>query len=72
VSLETVERAACSGIVVPVLFGSEAQALDVGRERRLFTTRQRTALATRDGGCRFPGCERPPSWTEAHHIRHWA
>jgi hypothetical protein len=19
----------------------------------------------------FPGCERPPSWTEAHHIRHW-
>lgn len=19
----------------------------------------------------FPGCERPPFWTEAHHIRHW-
>ena len=19
-----------------------------------------------------PGCDRPPSWTEAHHIQHWA
>jgi hypothetical protein len=43
----------------------------VGREQRLFTARQRIALAARDGGCRWPGCDRPPSWTEAHHIRHW-
>jgi hypothetical protein len=20
----------------------------------------------------WPGCERPPSWTEAHHTRRWA
>ncbi len=71
VSLETVERIACSGAVIPVVFGSDGQPLDVGREQRLFTRRQRVALATRDGGCRFPGCDRPPSWTEAHHIRHW-
>ena len=19
-----------------------------------------------------PGCDRPPSWTEAHHVKHWA
>jgi hypothetical protein len=45
--------------------------LNVGREQRLFTARQRAALAVRDGGCRFPGCKKPPSWTEAHHVDHW-
>jgi predicted restriction endonuclease len=32
----------------------------------------RTALGLRDGGCRFPGCDRPLEWTDGHHIRHWA
>ena len=25
----------------------------------------------RDGGCTFPGCDRPPGWTQAHHVIHW-
>jgi hypothetical protein len=25
----------------------------------------------RDGGCVFPGCDRPLSWCEAHHLVHW-
>jgi len=45
--------------------------LDVGREARLFTPRQRIALAIRDGGCMWRGCERPPSYCEAHHIDEW-
>ena len=72
VSIETVERLACSGGTIAVRFDEHGQPLDVGREQRLFTTRQRIALAVRDGGCRWPGCERPPSWTEAHHVDHWA
>jgi hypothetical protein len=29
-------------------------------------------LIVRDGGCRFPGCDRPHSWCDAHHVVHWA
>jgi len=28
-------------------------------------------LVFRDGGCRYPGCDRPPEWTDVHHIVHW-
>jgi len=45
--------------------------LDVGRESRLFTPKQRIALAIRDGGCRWRGCDRPASYCEAHHIDEW-
>ena len=72
VSIETVERLACTQGTVAVVFDDHGQPLDVGREQRLFTSRQRTALAERDGGCRWTGCDRPPSWCEAHHIEHWA
>lgn len=71
VSLPTVQRLLCGGTQTPILIGSTGQPLDVGRSQRLFTARQRVALAARDGGCRWPGCERPPSWCEAHHIDHW-
>jgi len=38
----------------------------------LFTPAQRRALALRDGdGCAFPGCDRPGSWCDAHHLNHW-
>lgn len=71
VTLPTVQRLLCGGAQTPILIGSTGQPLDVGRSQRLFTTRQRIALAARDGGCRWPGCERPPSWCEAHHIDEW-
>lgn len=71
VSIATVERHVCESGAVPVLFTATGQAIDVGREQRTFTPRQRIALAARDGGCRWPGCERPPGWCEAHHINEW-
>jgi hypothetical protein len=70
-SAATAARYGCAAGVVPILF-DRGQPLDVGRTRRLFTPRQRIALAARDGGCRFPGCDRPPSWCEAHHITPWS
>ncbi|WP_241988542.1 hypothetical protein [Cryobacterium sp. TMT1-3] len=44
----------------------------MGRDQRLFNREQRRALAVRDGGCRWPDCDRPPSWTEAHHLENWS
>lgn len=75
VSMATVERVACSAGTVALLIDAATdnagQPLNLGRERRLFSRAQRLALAARDGGCRWPGCERPPSWCEAHHIDPW-
>jgi hypothetical protein len=72
VSIETAQRHICEAGVVPVHFDSAGQVVNLGREQRRFSRRQRIGLAARDGGCRFPGCDRPPSWTEAHHINEWA
>jgi hypothetical protein len=69
-SIPTAQRIACGGGSIPILFGADGP-LDVGRAQRTFTTRQRIALAARDGGCRWRGCDRPPSWTEAHHVDEW-
>jgi hypothetical protein len=71
VAIGTVERLACAGGALPVVIDRTGQVLDLGREQRFYSRRQRRALAVRDGGCMWPGCDRPPSWTEAHHIRRW-
>jgi hypothetical protein len=75
VSVATVERRACTAGTITLTVDGDpdnaGQPLNLGRERRLFSRAQRLALAARDGGCRWPGCERPPSWCEAHHIQHW-
>jgi hypothetical protein len=71
ISIETVERIACSNGIIPIHIDPNGQVIDVGREQRLFTRRQRIGLAARDGGCRWPECQRPPGWTEAHHVDHW-
>ena len=70
VSIATVERLACSDGYVPVIF-HPGGAIDVGLTQRLFTPRQRIALAAIWGGCAHPDCDRPPSWTEAHHAIEW-
>lgn len=72
VSIETVERIICTSGTIPIAFGPEGNVLDLGRESRLFSARQKLALAARDGGCLWPGCDRRADWTEAHHIDQWA
>ena len=71
VAMPTIDRHLCDTGVISIGFDTDGQCVNVGREQRLFTSRQRTGLAIRDGGCRFPECERPPSYCEAHHINPW-
>ena len=58
-------------LLPPALGGAPTQPLEVGRASRVVHAAQRTALAVRDGGCAFPGCQRPLVWCEAHHLHHW-
>jgi Domain of unknown function (DUF222)/HNH endonuclease len=69
---EQVRRLACDAQLIPAVLGGDGQVLDLGRTRRLITGALRRALEVRDRGCAFPGCDRPPRWCHAHHIRAWA
>jgi hypothetical protein len=69
ISVETLERHVCNGTEVTTNFDENGIPLDMGRDQRLFTKRQKDVLALKWGGCAHPDCPRPPSWTEAHHIK---
>ncbi len=71
VSSQTIERLACDCSLTRVLLDSESTVIDVGRSKRVVSEPARRALKARDGSCRWPGCDRPASWTAAHHVVHW-
>lgn len=68
-SIPTVERLQCGGTSRLVVTGEQGELLHLGRRARLFTTHQRRMLATRDGGCTWPGCTAPVAWCDAHHVK---
>ncbi len=45
--------------------------LDYGRRQRGFNHHQHQAMAHRDGGCGFPGCDLGPRYCDAHHVPAW-
>jgi Domain of unknown function (DUF222)/HNH endonuclease len=69
---ETARRLACDAAITPVFLASESDQPQAGHTSRSISGSQRRALVVRDKGCRFPGCDRPPDWTDAHHLQHWA
>ena len=71
VSAETVQRLACDGTITRVVLGPESVVIDVGRARRVVAGPTRRALNARDGHCKWPHCDRPASWSDAHHVIHW-
>jgi hypothetical protein len=72
ITAETARQWACDSNVTRVITDGASQPLDVGRKTKVVPLALRRALAIRDGGCAFPACNRPPSWCDAHHVRHWA
>src|SRR5437867_1386559 len=67
----TVQRLACDARVMRELFAAAWMPVAVGRCRRLVDGGWRKALAVRDEQCHWPGCERPDSWCDGHHVVHW-
>jgi hypothetical protein len=71
ISSRTIERLACDSSIARILLDSDSVVIDVGRSKRVVSEPARRALNARDGSCRWPGCERPASWSAAHHVVHW-
>ena len=63
---EMARRIACDCSIAPIVHG------EMQRTSRVVPGPTRRALAARDKHCRFPGCDMPPAWTDAHHVEHWA
>jgi hypothetical protein len=70
-SPQAVRRLACDAQIVPAVLGGRSEVLDLGRASRTWTGAARRAIVLRDGGCAFPGCDRPPRWCDVHHIIFW-
>jgi hypothetical protein len=70
ISVNEALRLAGEANIIPVVLDSTG-ILAYGQARRTASVGQRFALAARDMGCCFPGCDTPPGWTQVHHIRAW-
>ena len=56
IAAETARRLCCDAGIVRLVDGPDGQPLSVGRRTRSIPPAVRRALASRDRGCRFPGC----------------
>jgi hypothetical protein len=65
----TVQRLFCDAGVHRVFVAGGSSILDYGTTTRTVPANLFNALVIRDRHCRFPGCDRPPEWCEAHHVR---
>jgi uncharacterized protein DUF222/HNH endonuclease len=72
VPLETARRLACDASVMRVVLQGRSEPMDVGRRTPVVSPAIRRAVIVRDRHCRFPGCDRPHTWCDAHHVVHWA
>ena len=61
----------CDAKVIPAVLGGAGEVLDLGRSARTFNRATRRAITLRDQGCAWPGCDRPPAWTQCHHVAWW-
>ncbi len=66
------KRLACDASIMRVVMTGRSEPLDVGRRTPVVSPAMRRAVIARDRHCRFPGCDRPHTWCDAHHVVHWA
>jgi hypothetical protein len=70
VPAETVRRQACDASITRITSRGEFDS-ETTHASRTIPPALRRALVARDRGCVFPGCGRPPEWTDGHHLQHW-
>jgi hypothetical protein len=71
VSASLARRLACQAGIIPAVLGTDGTVLDLGRQTRLFTTKQRIALGLTQRGCTTEDCDYPPGLCHAHHDLAW-
>ncbi len=69
-SASATEAYLCDSKIQRFILSAEVP-LSIGRESRTVPLDMYRAVAKRDGGCRYPGCNRKIAWCEAHHIWFW-
>ena len=72
VGSDAARQLACDASAMRVVLSGRSEPLDVGRRTPVVPPSIRRAVIVRDRGCRFPGCDRPHTWCDAHHVVHWA
>jgi|SRR2546428_7497539 len=70
ISSLAVRRMACECSVTRVL-SQESLVMDVGRTTRTVSAPLKRALKARDCHCKWPGCARPASKCDGHHLLSW-
>ena len=70
VSSKTVERWACDCSITRILM-QDSVVIDAGRAERVIKGPRRRALIARDHHCQWTDCDRPASWCDGHHLKHW-
>jgi hypothetical protein len=65
-------RVTCDASIRRVVMAGPSEPLDVGRRTPVVSPAMRRAMIARDRHCQFPGCDRPHTWCDAHHVVHWA
>ncbi len=72
VSARTAQRLACNARIVGLYLDPDGRVTCTSSPGRLYSKNQRIALAARDQGCVWAGCDRPPAHCEAHHLVPWS
>ena len=72
ISADLLRMIACGSTITKILLDDKLTPVAVGHKKRQLTKKERRALNARDRCCQYPGCNRPPSFCQEHHLDEWA
>jgi hypothetical protein len=69
---DAIQDRLCDPAVRFLTVDNDGCPLNLGRTERFASEDQRRAAKARDGGCTFPGCDRPVNWCDLHHVHRFS